>query len=687
MFLKKSTIVLFLLSAIILLLITTKVTAQDTVVMLLADTTTIVETDSIINIQQIITDTLNSDTNKVNNYFSEESVILNDSALSSADSLVVVYFKGNIENLKLNKYIIIDTNTYNFQRYNPLNVNNRMYSTLSNIGLAARNFVFSPNPSTSYELSSLAFKNYIYDRSSVKYYKPYVPYTELNYVMGSHREQNFSVIFTRRIFRGFTFGVDYALNFSPSDDSPYLRSGSNNQRVFFTSQYYTKNKRYGLIASYLRNNIQVEENGGIISDSIFENDIETDRRLIAVNLMKANNSVKQSNFFIEQYFNLLSPKNKKDSIKRKIDLGSITYSFSYLKNQMIFTDGNPATPFYLGHSAPLDTISTYDSLYQDEYKNTLRWSNIGYHDDPTSKLFYLFAGVSHSYIKQMLPYDSVSTTYSQISTFGGLAFNFGRSFHLDADANLVFGGYNNGDFAINSILQQYLGNEDRNIGYLKFGLNLINRTPAWYFNNYQSNLYRWTNELKKEKQLIISGSYNYKQFSVGAKFFTIENYTYLDDSVKPKQINKGETILQITAEGTIPINKFGVNTRVVYQTTSQPNVIRFPTVTGVLDIYFRTSIFKKAAILQTGFQFTYFTDYYADAYMPELRLFYLQNEKKIGNYPYADFYVTLMVKRARLFFRAAHFNGYFGDYRYYLAPSYPAQDARFYFGASWRFHD
>ncbi|MFK5855713.1 MAG: hypothetical protein QM503_06245, partial [Bacteroidota bacterium] len=71
----------------------------------------------------------------------------------------------------------------------------------------------------------------------------------------------------------------------------------------------------------------------------------------------------------------------------------------------------------------------------------------------------------------------------------------------------------------------------------------------------------------------------------------------------------------------------------------------------------------------------------------ELRLFYIQNDKKIGNYPYADFYVTLMVKRARLFVRMAHFNGYFGDYRYYLAPNYPAQDARVYFGASWRFHD
>jgi hypothetical protein len=73
--------------------------------------------------------------------------------------------------------------------------------------------------------------------------------------------------------------------------------------------------------------------------------------------------------------------------------------------------------------------------------------------------------------------------------------------------------------------------------------------------------------------------------------------------------------------------------------------------------------------------------------MPELRAFHIQNEKQIGNYLFADFYVTLQVKTARLFFKAANLTSYLGNYTYYLAPHYPARDARFYFGISWRFHD
>ena len=620
-------------------------------------------------------------------YGNKTSNILTDSVLTPTDSLIVYYFEGSVENLKLNNFSDIDTNTYDFQRFDPLHVNNGLYSTLSNIGLAAKDLVYSPTLSTGYYLGSSVFANYIYHNRNVKYYKLFVPYTDLHYVMGSNREQNFNVVFTREIFRGFTFGLDYALNFSPSDDSPYLRNGINEQRVFFTTQYYTKDKRYGVIANYLGNRIIAEENGGIKYDSVFEDNLESDRRLIPVNLMNAENKVKHSGFFVEQYFNILPSSGKNDSVKRKIDPGNISYSFRYLRNQFVYRDNDSISDFYFAHSSPLDTISTVDSLFQRQFQNTLRWSNIGYHENPDEKMFYMFAGVTHNYIEQLLPYDSVTSKYSQLITFGGVAFNFGRSFHLDVDANYVFGDYNQGDYQLNATLNQYLGNKDKNIGHLKFGLNLVNKTPEWYYNNYQSNYYRWSNNLKKEKYLILSGSYNYKQISAGVTFYTLDNYTYLDDSIRPKQIEKGETMLQIFAEGTIPLNKFGINTRLVYQTTSHPNIIRFPAFTGVIDLYFRTPLFKKAATLQTGFQVTYFSEYYADAYMPELRLFHTQNDKKIGNYPYADFYVTLMVKRARLFFRMAHFNSYLGDYRYYLAPSYPARDARFYFGASWRFHD
>jgi hypothetical protein len=249
------------------------------------------------------------------------------------------------------------------------------------------------------------------------------------------------------------------------------------------------------------------------------------------------------------------------------------------------------------------------------------------------------------------------------------------------------GDYNGGDFNIYAELDQFLGTELRNFGKLNFQLLLASQMPSWFYSEYQSNRFRWSNDFKKENILRISGSYQYKFAEAGFNFSTLNNYTFLNDSVAPEQHESPFTVLQFFARGNIPIKKFGIDTRLVYQTVSSPEVLRLPVFVGIMNIFFKSVVFKNAATLQTGFQLNYFTSYYADAYMPELRRFYIQNDKKIGNYLYADVYLTLQVKTAAIFMKYSHLNSLFGNYSYYLAPHYPARDARFYFGVAWRFHD
>lgn len=600
------------------------------------------------------------------------------------DSLEVNYFLSSFENLKLGKLHPFDTTITYFQQYDPLTYHNKLYSTLSNIGLAAKNQVFSPTLTPRYSTEIESFNSYVLTNQEVKYYELKQPFTELFYVMGSKKEQNLGVAFTREIFKGFKFGLDFALNSSPG---PYKNSKSNDTRVYFTAMYQTSNKRYGVLANYLRNKLEMQENGGIVYDSVFEQNLETDRRVIPVNLNNAKNLVKNSGVYIEQYFNLLRPLDKKGNRSRKIDVGSISHSFQYVRNQLIYTDAEITSSFYIGHLPPIDSASTYDSIYQQRISNTLKWSSLGYQETPEEKHFYLYFGITQNHLIQSFAYDSVNSTYNQLIPLAGMGINIGKSFYLNVDAKFVTGDYNGGDYQISGQLIQFLGRKDKNIGEFSADLTLSSKTPEWYFNKYNSNHYRWNNSFKKEQYSILGAKYSYRDISIGGKFYTFVNYSYFNDSMQPAQIEKGETVMQLFVEGTIPWRSVGVNTRVVYQKTSQPNQIRLPKLTGTMDLYFQHTIFKKAATLKTGFQVTYFTAYYADAYMPELRVFYLQDEKKIGNYPYVDFYVTLVVKRARMFFKWAHLNGYLNDNRYFSSPHYPSRDARLYFGVSWRFHD
>jgi len=620
------------------------------------------------------------DSNQVNNKL---SVFDKEKIEKEVDSSLIYYFEESMENDK--RFIVHkpDTNILNGHKFDPLKINNGMYSTLSNVGLAYNPLEFSITQNTGYNMDIPTFRNYIFKNSDVKYYKLYIPQSKISYVMGSKKEQNLDVILNREIIPNLYIGFEYALNNSPG---PYTNSSSNNTRVFFTGQFYTNNKRYGVAANYRNNRIRVGENGGLVNDSIFEYATESDRRVLEVNLKNASQKLINSGFQVEQYFNLLKPKRKIDSNNRKIDIGHISHSFKYERNQLIFADTDPLIDYYSPYFPPIDSTSTFDSVYQEKITNKILWSSLGYNEDELSKVFYLYFGVQNDIISQTYAYDSVPIKYNQTMPFGGISLNLFKSMHLIAYGELILSEYSGGDYKIKAEIEQYLGTKDKNVGKIDASLVLLSRKPDWLYEGFNSNRFRWQNDFKKENSMIISGSYSLKKLRAGFEFNTFSNYTYLNDSILPKQITNTETHLKAFVEGNINIKKFGFDTKLVYQRVSVPAIIRIPEFSGLLNIYFRSKIFKEAATLQTGFQISYYSSFYADAYMPELRAFYLQNEKKIGNYPFADFYLTLNVKRAILFFKIAHVNGYFGDYRYYNAPHYPARDARFYFGVSWRFY-
>jgi hypothetical protein len=90
---------------------------------------------------------------------------------------------------------------------------------------------------------------------------------------------------------------------------------------------------------------------------------------------------------------------------------------------------------------------------------------------------------------------------------------------------------------------------------------------------------------------------------------------------------------------------------------------------------------------QIGFDTRYNTKYYADAYSPATGLFYLQNEKKYGNYPYIDIYANLRLKRTIVFFKMLNIGTNFLDGEYITTPNYPMPRSNFRFGLSWLFYD
>jgi len=613
----------------------------------------------------------------------DSSHVRTDTVLTKADSIAVYFFRTSLDSLKDGRLYALDTSLTYFHQYNPTQKYNQMYAGLGNIGLAGKNRVFSPSLSINFSLTPSSFTPYLFTNKDIKYYQLIRPYTDLNYGMGPNKEQNLGVAFSRTLSKRLVLGVQLSIIHSPG---AYLNQMSNINNAYFTGRYNTKDKRYGIIANYMHNKLLIQENGGLVYDSVFEQHLETDKKVVPVQLAKAENQMKLSGLFVEQYFNLLKPLKNINS-HRKIDPGNISYAFQYLKSQNIYTDDEPKAKFYAVFPAVFDTVSTRDSTYQIRIRNRFKWSNQGYHDDRLSQVFHLYGGIQFDYIKQHLAYDSIDKTYNETSPFGGLTLKLFQRSILNARVDYTLGGYHAGDFKLAASLLQYLGSEEKNVGIITLNLKIASRMPAWYYSYYSSNRFNWDNQFNKEHLLILQGEYQYKGFKAGVHLLTIQHYTFLNDSIKPKQLSTTGSIFQLYTEGNFLIHHFGVNFRVVRQSTTMGHNLHLPTFTGKLDLFYKNWVFKKAARLQTGIQLAYFTSYYSDAYMPALRIFYLQSQKQIGDYLFVDVYATLRVQTLRFFVKASNLLGYTGNYHYYESPHYPGLAPGIFLGFNWRFHN
>jgi hypothetical protein len=72
-------------------------------------------------------------------------------------------------------------------------------------------------------------------------------------------------------------------------------------------------------------------------------------------------------------------------------------------------------------------------------------------------------------------------------------------------------------------------------------------------------------------------------------------------------------------------------------------------------------------------------------YNPVVTEAFVQNDKKVGDFPLVDFFVNARIRQTRIFLKAEHFNSKMTGFNYYTAPNYPYRDFMIRFGLVWDF--
>ncbi len=586
--------------------------------------------------------------------------------------------------------VIVDTSLTGFQYFLPTESATQLYALTGNAGLAYKSLVFAIPDYTGFRYSPDDFSFYKWKNNNIRYFFTSGPYSRLFYSTGPEKEQLFKVTHAQNVTGGLSIGLDLSLINSLG---LYERQKSDNITFAGTAQFISRNDHYVVLGNYHHSKLTWRENGGISKEDMFTQNTESDRKRIPVFLKNAESSNKENGVQIRQFYypgklkadttsSDTSAKARKHRYYDPSRSNFIRHTFTYSKNKYYYFDKNPLAGFY--NNIYKDSTVTNDSIFQHEIINDVAIEGGIGKARGSSKAIILRVGIEHTFAKYNT--DSITKSFQYITPYGYISANAFGYAKAEGKIWLTDGAPFNGDKGIEGTMLIPGYDNTEKWGNLRVNAILRVEQPYYIYQYHYSNHFSWDNSFGQQTTLSLSSSYEHKFFKAGFNIHNLTDYTYLDKTAMPVKAGSSVAITQLWAYTNIKWRYIESEIYGVFQSSSK-SFIHLPQFAGRASINYTRPLFKKALHFQAGVAAMYNTPYYADAYMPALRAFYVQDEKEIGGYPYIDAYINIRVKRARMFALMKHLNSGFMDYNYFLVPGYPMPDAGFRFGVSWAFYD
>lgn len=626
---------------------------------------------------------------------------LNDILNSSPSETQYIYTKSDSIKIYYN-YIdefpfdssyrrLIDTSLANFHLYdNQYDIDN-FYITTGQAGHAHKSMKYEPNINPGFYFKDISFEKHILTKYNAKYYSGLKPYTSLFYMHGPGSDKDesyFKAEHNQKLGKTIVTGFDF--DFLKAEGF-YTRQEARDANFNGNFRFNTKDFRYGFLVAYYHSRVNVMENGGIVADSLLANKTYSNRKTIDVKISNATNLIKTGGWNFSQYFYF----TKQGSEYRK-NFAKLIHRFEFYRNRSVFEDKNPDYNNIYTSNFTNYTNYVFDSTVTKNVFNNIAFSTL---DKRNKRKFQLEVGVNINYsnisyftkIKNFEMPEPTSYNFDRLSLnrFGLYDITPYAKFHVNfagliikPEAYFTLGSQNNADYLFGGNIEKLFGDFKIDMSFY----SSANEAP-WFFKKLYSTNFQWNNDFKKTfyNKAHLHLSYNF--FDINAKYTLVNNFTYLDQNIHPQQSDKAINYLIVDTKLFFNIKYFDVGGYFAYQFVDNKDILRVPDFLGKIFFIYKQPLFQKKLMTHIGFDVVYNTPFYADAYMPSIRSFYLQDEVKTGNYPYINTYIRFQVKNARFFVKVNNVaSGLFG-YNYFSVPHHPMNDRQFKFGVSWYFHD
>ena len=583
-------------------------------------------------------------------------------------------------------YTLLDTNMNETEIFHQMYQKQRIFQDLGNIASAGRNSVFSPFKVFGFNPAFNPYENYFFTPNTAKYYNTSTPFTELTFAQGAKELLFLKATHAQNINPRWSAAIDYQR--ITSDGFFFLGKTSMQKtsmyNVHTNTRYFSKNKRYEIIAHANWNYGYQQESGGIQNDSVFEH-LSGATKNVSVNLNHSQNAYNNRSILVKQYYRFGSPIqliNQEDTLYDFKTKAQLAYTIKTNETSNVFTNnGDTVNPLLPNQFLTQTANQTYDSVYSGLLENNLSLQLLANVDSTYNR--FLSVGITHQAMSVAQPLFLLN--YQNVLVDANLRWDNLKpnTFSFGVYGAYALTGYNNSDFKTHAAVKYKLSGVEisAQIGAQKY-------RPEYNYYRFTTNQFIWNNNLNQtqtySQQLALKTTKLHNNFSLKINHYTITNNVYLGNNLTPEQDAKTASVWHVEVAKTFQLKKFYFTHQLNWQQSSSAN-IPVPQIGGMIRYYYQTPIFSS--LLQVGVDVFYNSSYYAMGWSPASRMFYLQNQIKVGNYALVNPFINMQIKRAVVFFIYEHANQNLINKGFYNTPHYPISLTSFRMGVRWRMYN
>ncbi len=606
------------------------------------------------------------------------------------------------EQLAIADTVPVDTAHINYQDNNIIDRLSIANSYNGNYGSPIQSKIYIKRSQGSDFMFEDAYKPYLMDAQSAKFYDSSFPFTNLTYLTGGpvgRKEEHVKFL--------LAVSPSKKMNFGTNLDFLYSVGRFNNQAAqrFSGSVFWRySGKHYSAYALAAVNNHFNHESGGLSNLEMLNNpDIDVETKDMPVNMHGYSVFRKNTFFYNHSYAIGINREIKVDEDSVRYEFVPVTrfgHSFKFEEMKKRYYEPTVVRDFYeftdLGatnsanDTAAVRTLSNLFSVnLAEEFNRWMKFGLTGYVENEIQQFIYAqerdFMSQPTILMDSYLPIGQVVKSNTRVG--GMMSKAQGANFRYNFLGDIYLIGYKLGEFRLEgkAVGNFKLGKEQASLTANAF---VRNEEPSFFLQNYHSTHFRWSNHFTKMYKTHLGGVFELpkRKTKLHAAVENITNYIYFNEKGLPTQHSGNVQVFTVDLKQDVRLGVFNLENNVVYQVSSNQDVLPLPTLTLFHNLYYYDKWFVDL-YPQIGVNVRYHTKYFAPSYMPAITQFFNQKEVEVGNFPEINAYANFHLKQARIFVKYNNIGRWFMKEWGFHMPGYPINPPMFKFGLSWNFYN